>query len=234
MATDFLKRREVLAGGIMTTLALGSGTAWSAMAERSIFAGTALASNPLAASFKRVPAGLATPATTLLSVAGEGRLTNLRNPATLVSIWADWCGPCLAEMHDLAALRARHQGTGFEVIAVLQGSALDVRAARAKLDGLNAAALPSWIEPKGASIADALATPAGGKGFSLPCNLLLDRRGHVRARAFGSHVLTSVDMKNGEVTATGKQQLSHARTTWSLPAADLFARALADGLLDRV
>jgi thiol-disulfide isomerase/thioredoxin len=224
----------MLVGGAVAALALAARSARVLAAERSAFAGTPLASNQLAASFKAVPAGLATPATTLLSLGGAHRLTGLNNNATLVSIWADWCVPCLSEMHDLSTLRERHHRAGFEVIALLQGSALDVHGARAKLDGLNAKALPSWIEPRGASIAEKLATPPGDKGFTLPCNLLLDRHGRVRARAFGSHVLAPVEIKNGELTAKAKQGLPHASTAWSLPAADSFAQALGAGLLDRL
>jgi thiol-disulfide isomerase/thioredoxin len=36
----------------------------------------------------------------------------------LVNFWALWCGPCVAEMPDLASLRAEFAPRGFEIVGI--------------------------------------------------------------------------------------------------------------------
>jgi len=229
-------RRDIVAAAATAALL---GSASHALTRRvpkpaKLFAGTRLANNRVAARFEVVPAGVTLPSTVLLSLSGNQLLSRLTNACTLVSLWAEWCVPCLAEVHDLSELRKRHAGTGFEVIALLQGTHLDPPAARSKLASFGAAELPSWIERNGATVAEAVATPAGSHGFTLPCNFLVDRHGRLRGRAFGSDSLAKIESANGELTNQGKQRMLRVPTTWSLSAADQFASALADGILDRI
>lgn len=236
MSTNQIGRREFITASALIAAAVGIRPSHAHPKRHNpakLFSGTALAGNSVAATFETVPPGLQLPQVILRSQGKQGRISDFRNRATLVSLWTDWCAPCLSEVHDLAALQERHHGSGFEIVALYQGP-FDVNRATAKLVASGGAGLPSWAEEKGASVAEALATPVGGKGFSLPCNLLFDRHGHLRGRAFGSHLLSAVESENGELTAAAKEQLLHVKTAWSLPAADEFARVLAGGLLEKI
>jgi thiol-disulfide isomerase/thioredoxin len=198
---------------------------------RKLFARTALARNRLAMRFEAMPPNVRIPDILIATPDGAHRLGDMRGAVRIVSLWAEWCIPCLLEMHDLAALRRRHLAAGLDVVALHQGKKMTAQAARMQLRRVDAADLPSWLEP-GMQLSSALATPVGADGFTLPCTFLLDRHGRVRGRAFGTEPLKPPKFANGKVlTPPGKTYLD---TSWSLPAADVFARALAGGILDRI
>lgn len=196
-----------------------------------LFKGTPLETNKVAAHFERLPGHLLAPDPILVTDAGPHRLSEIKGRATIVSLWADWCVPCLAEVHDLDLLRARHAGASFEVLTLLQGSKLDLQGAHDRLKKAGAPHLPVWVEPMGYSIVEALGTPAGAKGFSLPCNILIDRHGRIRGRAFGTPVES---VPASSKPSSSGQTAFHNVTAWSIPDGDAFAAALAGGILDRI
>jgi cytochrome c biogenesis protein CcmG/thiol:disulfide interchange protein DsbE len=53
----------------------------------------------------------------------EMNLEHLRGRVVAVNFWASWCGPCLAEMPELAKLWNDHQGRCFELLGVAAESA---------------------------------------------------------------------------------------------------------------
>ncbi|WP_442679358.1 TlpA family protein disulfide reductase [Sphingomonas sp. ASY06-1R] len=228
-------RRDLLValagGGAAALLPWNGAIAAPPAKPRKLFAGTALARNRLAIRFEAMPPNLRIPDILIATPDGAHRLGDMRGAVRLVSLWAEWCIPCLLEMHDLAALRRRHLAAGLDVVVLHQGKKMTAQAARAQLVRVDAADLPSWLEP-GTQLSTALATPIGADGFTLPCTVLLDRHGRVRGRAFGTEPLTPPKFANGKVlTPPGKAYLD---TSWSLPAADAFARALAGGILDHI
>jgi thiol-disulfide isomerase/thioredoxin len=233
MMVEMLGRREVLAAASLTALTglLRSACAVASPAPRSLFAGSVLASNPLAAKFEALSTQVHVPATLLQTSDGNRRLADLHSPATLVTLWAEFCAPCLMEMPDLAHLGDRYRAAGFNVISLHVGGSL--QSAQSKLESIKASTIPAWNDPQAKTVT-ALATPSGTSGFTLPCNVLVDRAGRVRGRAFGAQPVTPMGERGHSFTPQEKEGIAHAKSAWSLPAADQFAQVLAGGLLGRI
>jgi len=67
-----------------------------------------------------------TPAPELALPALDGRpvdLAALRGKVVAVNFWASWCGPCLAEIPELAEVWSEHRGRCFELLGVAEESA---------------------------------------------------------------------------------------------------------------
>eukprot|EP01035_Chromulina_nebulosa_P061054 gene61054-83517_t len=119
------------------------------MAGERLFAGTALRTNRLALSFERFEQPL--PRIKLSNGAHKVSLDTLVGKTRIVTLWAEWCVPCLVEARDFAALQRRFAGPSFEIVAVLTASAqkLDFAAARARLTQARVDGLPLLVEPDG-------------------------------------------------------------------------------------
>jgi thiol-disulfide isomerase/thioredoxin len=189
--------------------------------RKQLFQTGPLAHNMVARQFEAVPKGLVIPRTTLLSASGEHTFAELRGKARIVSLWAEWCIACLVEMPDLLKLQQRFGGAHFEVLAILTASLkkLDLAGAKAKLESVKAGAMPLWIEPDGGmTLFKTLASTSPKRG-SLPCTLLVDPHGHVRGRAFGMPMastvlnvkLTDADYHDGHLTKAGQIKLARAQ-----------------------
>ncbi|MGI8788195.1 MAG: TlpA disulfide reductase family protein [Pyrinomonadaceae bacterium] len=46
------------------------------------------------------------------------KLEDKKGKVVLVNLWATWCGPCLAEMPEIAAMYEKNKDRGFEVIGL--------------------------------------------------------------------------------------------------------------------
>jgi thiol-disulfide isomerase/thioredoxin len=230
----------------------GEGFAGAALPQRPLFEGTPLAGNAIARTFQRVR--LALPAVRLVDARGTASLRGLRGRTTILSLWAEWCAPCLVEMRDLAAIRRKYASNRFDVVALLTYSKkpLDYHAAHERLATMGAGNVPLLIEPNGgaeilsalssgptAAVLAALPKSLRPKG-TLPCNLLVDSSGRVRGRSLGAPVVAA---PAGARPGTGSQSLTEeqkavlggdSRTAWSTAQGAEFARALASGLLDRL
>src|SRR5436305_185343 len=150
-----MDRRTMLAG--LVALA-GTGAARAAPAPRPLFAGTQLSGNFMAWMFQRMD--LALPAIPLLGEHGATSLPQLRGRTTLLTLWAEWCAPCLLEARDLAVLRRKYASSRFDIVPLLTSSKkpLDYRGARARLATMGAGDMPLLIEPRGgAKMLEALA-----------------------------------------------------------------------------
>jgi len=121
---------------------------------------------------KDAPAGAPAPAFTL--PAADGRqvsLERLRGKVVAVNFWATWCGPCRAEIPELARVYAARQGRCFEMLGVAEesGDHREVTDTAHKL-GIN---YPVLFDDD-ARVGDAFRIP----GY--PRTYLIDVEGHIR------------------------------------------------------
>jgi hypothetical protein len=239
-----IDRRRICLGGPAAALA---GGAAKAAPDTSIFASGPMAKNSLAAGFMAPPASLVLPDTPLISSEGRQRLSQLRGRTWLVSLWAEWCAPCLAEATDLAAIARAHSGPSFGVVFVLTNSLkkLDLADAQAVMAKRSAGDAPLLVEPHGGDVvAKALAIRAldarmrvvakVDSAVNLPCNLLVDRHGRIRGRSFGAASISQMKLSHdGPMNPADKAKVLTEHTVWATPDGDAFAAALAAGLLER-
>jgi thiol-disulfide isomerase/thioredoxin len=242
-----IDRRSVCLG---TATALVGASARAAP-DAPFFVSGPMSHNGLAKRFMTPAAQLVLPDTMLLSAHGPQKLSQLRGRTWLISLWAEWCAPCLEEATDLAAINRAHGGPSFGVIFVLTSNfkKLDLPAAQAVLAKRGADDAPLFVESHGKdAVFQALATQdyseamrkamKQDRGASLPCNLLVDRHGQVRARSFGA-AQTKVmqagafQLHEGRLTEADKARVLTEHTDWASPAGDEFAQALAAGLLEK-
>jgi thiol-disulfide isomerase/thioredoxin len=246
-----IDRRSICLGAAAAAATGLSAASPRAAADETFFVSGPMSHNRLARMFVAPSSPLVLPDTPLLSAKGRQKLSDLRGKTYLVSLWAEWCAPCLEEATDLAAINRKHGGPSFEVLFVLtsSGQKLDLAAAQALMAKRGAADAPLLVEPNGkAAVFEALATQELPQDMreklkkttmaSLPCNLLVDRHGRVRARSFGA--MQSTDMKVGaagsadhHLTDADKARVLTEHTDWASPVGDEFARALAAGVLEK-
>lgn len=209
---------QSLAAGLLLSPALAEA---QAVEEGPLFSSGPLASNAVAQSFIVPRLAIELPRTRLLGPDREYSMSELTGRARIVSLWAEWCVPCLVEAKDLATLRSQFGGARFDILAILTAgrSALSPAGARDRLDGIGARNLPTWVEPdNGRKVGLALAVQVPPH-ISLPCNVIVDRKGRIRGRSIGNGLLASS---------------SGGRSHWASPDARAFVKALHDGALDHV
>src|SRR4051812_5683286 len=104
-----MDRRTMLAG--LVALA-GTRAVGAAPSSQPLFDGTPFASNMVARSFEG--ASLALPPVAVIGEQGAMSLRKLRGRTTILSLWAEWCVPCLLEARDLAVLRRKYTNSRFD------------------------------------------------------------------------------------------------------------------------
>ena len=229
--SDGIDRRAALFG-LAAAMAGGARAAEAPLAPPpSVFARSALAANPLAQRFQPAPRGMLLPDVPLETAEGELRFSDYRGRTLLVSLWAEWCAPCLVEMPDFAALQQRYGNRRFEILPVLTGSRrrLGPQGAARLLARLEARAFDPVVEEASGDRLLKSLTFGGAAGArpTLPCNLLVDSRGRIRARQFGAMTLPLLRRARGEPGAD-------AASLWTSPDGHRFVAALSTGLIDRL
>lgn len=207
----------------------------------SLFAGTPLAGNRLAANFKRFD--MALPDIMVSTAQGPRSLAGVGGKTRILSLWAEWCVPCIVEVRDFAKVRPQFANDRFDIGLLMTATKFDRGQALERLRQWNAQSLPLLVET-GFQAAERLAVPPNAKmsskgkpGFSFPCTLLVDAKGRIRARAFGAPVdMKPTGGKKGvALTEAQKAELmTNGTTIWAGPAGAEFLRALSTGLLDRI
>ncbi len=104
-------------------------------------------------------------------------LDEMKGKVLLVNLWAPWCAPCRAEMHELANLQRQLGDDQFEVVAVNVDRS-SIGGARQTLKEWGVEGLALYAEPT-MKIAFDLAE---GK---LPTSFIVDKAGDVRASYVG-------------------------------------------------
>jgi thiol-disulfide isomerase/thioredoxin len=98
----------------------------------------------------------------------------------IVNFWARWCGPCRAEIPELAKLRANHRSKGLEVIGIgIEDRPEPVR------DFMKAYDMDYPVllgKEQGIPLMQALGNNMGG----LPFTIAVDRKGNIVARKLGA------------------------------------------------
>jgi thiol-disulfide isomerase/thioredoxin len=246
-----ISRRAAL-GGLAAAFAA---PAWAQGGPAAVLARGPLADNPLAQRFQAAPRGMMLPDVALETLTGTRRFSHYRGRTLLISLWAEWCAPCLVEMPEFAELQARYGGGRFEILPVLTGSRkkLGPRGAAALLAKLKADRFEPLVEANsGDRLLKSLTFGGGAAGArpTLPCNLLVDSRGRVRARQFGAmpvpvapptqqpsrprHLVRRSAAEQSRQGLIERSVGGATSTLWTSPAGHQLAAALSEGLLDRV
>lgn len=220
-------------GFVMTALAAMTATR-AAAASVQVFYDGPLAGNRVAQRFYTVPP-FVIPTVKLSGDDGPHTFGELTGKTRLVSIWAEWCTPCLIEAGDLAMVQQRYASPSFDIRAILSASAkhLDLAGARQALAKTQAESLPLWVEPNGGK---KIATTFAGTSqtpYSLPCLLLVDRNGVVRGRSQGVGIVTTATTAEGAQAQAREAEKNPKRgmTEWWTDEGTAFIKALADGAL---
>jgi thiol-disulfide isomerase/thioredoxin len=105
-------------------------------------------------------------------------LSRHKGKALVVNFWAPWCGPCVQEMPELAALAKENAGKGIEVI----GIGIDSPANIAQFAEKFKISYPLYVAGMSGS---ELSRSFGNAGGSLPYTVLIGADGQVRKTYLG-------------------------------------------------
>lgn len=191
----------------------------------------ALHGNSLAFSFRQPPAGLTVPEVNVERASGV-RALKFEPGLTLLSLWAPWCAPCLRELADFAIQQRTYESKRFRILPVLTNPRRDIAFAEGKaaLEKAGAGALPTVIDrsPGSSALFDTLARRSASMPSSLPCNLLVDDRGRLLGRSFGTPLwLNGAKLGPGEKPTA--EMLATARSSWMSPQGQALLGALQRG-----
>ena len=192
----------------------------------------ALAENPLAKAFEPVTTEL--PGVQLWTLGNKTRhIDELKGRTLLMPLWAEWCPPCVSELPDFARLQSKFVNDKFAVVPILTGTQkkFTPEILAGLFDKMQSGVFEPLIEHR---LGDRLFTRMArrGRGYVMPCNLIIAPDGKVVGREIGrigndeddNPATTAKDMINR--TATGAVQ-----SAWGLKDGEEFAKAMAEGFL---
>jgi thiol-disulfide isomerase/thioredoxin len=114
------------------------------------------------------------------------RPEDLRGKVTLINFWGPWCGPCLRELPELAALEQKYRGrTDVRVLLVAfprsAGEATDELREETREVLKNVEGDPAVYYDPDHQLPRKISKAAALDGFGFPTTLLLDQSGAIRA-----------------------------------------------------
>ena len=115
-------------------------------------------------------------------------LADFKGDVVYISFWASWCTPCRQEMPFLAQLWERHNGEGFQVLAI---NVEEDRALASEFAGQFELPFPLLWDP-----AREVSSDYRVPGY--PTHYIVDRRGRIRFSGLGFN-LADVGAVNQEV-----------------------------------
>lgn len=147
---------------------------------------TGVAAPSFAATPGEVPMGGVLREATMQGLSGPSRkLSEYRGKPLIINVWASWCGPCRQEMASLERLSRLRGGKQFTVIGISTDDYPD--AAKAFLKTANTT-FSHYIDSK-LFLENMLGADR------LPLTLLVDAKGTVQAKFYGSKEWDSPEMQ---------------------------------------
>lgn len=140
----------------------------------------------------------------------EQKLSSLRGRIVILNFWATWCGPCVKEMPDLAAVQNQYAALGVQVVGASADTMDDVKAVRqfVKEAGIN---FPVWLGATTEQMA------GFGLGPSLPGTAIIGRDGKIAAVFPGVITQEAIKKRLDELIAAAdkearRDQIAAAKT----------------------
>lgn len=116
----------------------------------------------------------------------EQKLSALRGRVVVLNFWATWCGPCIKEMPDLAAIQNQYAALGVQVVGAAADTLAEQKTVREFISKLQIN-FPVWL---GATTGE---MTRFGLGPALPATAVIGRDGKIVAVYQG--VIKAADLK---------------------------------------
>jgi thiol-disulfide isomerase/thioredoxin len=127
----------------------------------------------------------------------EQKLSSLRGRVVVLNFWATWCGPCIKEMPDLAAIQNQYAALGVQVVGASADTLAEQKTVREFITKLKIN-FPVWL---GATTGD---MERFGLGPALPGTAIIGRDGKIVTVYQG--VIKEADLKKQLDTLIAKSQ----------------------------
>jgi thiol-disulfide isomerase/thioredoxin len=138
----------------------------------------------------------------------EQKLSALRGRVVVLNFWATWCGPCVKEMPDLAAVQNQYAALGVQVIGASADSLAEQKEVRKFITNLKIN-FPVWLEASTGDMA------RFGLGPALPGTAIIGRDGKIVTVFQGVTTLAELkkrlDMLIAQSQREAKDQIALAR-----------------------
>lgn len=138
----------------------------------------------------------------------EQKLSALRGRVVILNFWATYCGPCVKEMPDLAAIQNQYAALGVQVVGATAETMAEQKLVRKFITDLKIN-FPIWL---GATVAD---MARFGLGPALPGTAIIGRDGKIVAVYRG--VISQADLKKqldtliAQAQREAKEQIAQSR-----------------------